>query len=111
MSGITSVALTKLDVLNDFDTIKVAVGYTAEGRKINSFPASIALCEKIEPEYAELKGWKCDIAKIRKYDDLPHEAKEYISFIEQKLGVPVSIISVGPGRDETIVRKEYISLF
>lgn len=111
MSGITSIALTKLDVLNDFDTIKVAVGYTAEGRKLNSFPESIALCEKIEPEYVELKGWKCDIAKIRKYDDLPTEAKEYISFIEKKLGVPVSIISVGPGRDETIVRKEYLSLF
>ena len=111
MSGITSIALTKLDVLNDFDTIKVAVGYTAEGRKLNSFPASIALCEKIEPEYVELKGWKCDIAKIRNYDELPVEAKEYISFIEKKLGVPVSIISVGPGRDETIVRKEYLSLF
>ena len=111
MSGITSVALTKLDVLNDFDAIKVAVSYSAEGKKIKSFPASIALCEKINPEYVELKGWKCDIAKIRKYDDLPMEAKEYISFIEKNLGVPVSIISVGPGRDETIIRKEYLSLF
>ena len=111
MSGINSIALTKLDVLNDFDTIKVAVGYKAEGREIGSFPASISVCEKIEPEYVELKGWKCDIAKVRKYEDLPEKAKEYIAFIEKNLGVPVSIISVGPGRDETIVRKEYISLF
>ena len=111
MSGITSIALTKLDVLNGFETIKVCTGYKAEGRKIGSFPASIALCEKIEPEYAELKGWKCDISKIRKYEELPEAAKEYIAFIEKNLEVPVSIISVGPGRDETIVREEYISLF
>ena len=111
MSGITSIALTKLDVLNDFDMIKVAVGYKIEGRKINSFPASIEQCRKIEPEYVELKGWKCDIADIRKFDELPQEAKDYIAFIEKNLGVPVSIISVGADRTQTIVRKEFVSLF
>lgn len=110
MSGFTSIALTKIDVLNSFDTIKIAVGYNCEGRKLKGFPASIEMLDKIEPEYIEVPGWKTDISKIRSFDELPERAKEYVALIEQMTGVKVSLISVGPGRNETIIRKEYISL-
>lgn len=110
MSGFTSIALTKIDVLNDFDTIKVAVGYKHKGQKLKGFPASISMLEKIEPEYIEVPGWKTDISKIRSFEDLPEKAKKYVLLIEEMLGVPVSLISVGPGRNETIIRKEFIRL-
>lgn len=111
MSGFTSIALTKLDVLNSFETIKVATAYYYEGRRVGAFPPSAELCEKIEPEYLNFKGWERDISKIRNYEDLPSTAKDYVSFIEESLALPVSLISVGPGRDEIIVRREFIALF
>ena len=111
MSSFTSIALTKLDVLNGFSKIKVCTGYKIDGRKINGFPASVEALEKIVPEYIELDGWQGDISKIRDFNLLPENAKKYIKYIETALKVPVSIVSVGPGRDETIIRKEYISVF
>ena len=90
------------DVLNDFDTLKVAVAYNVNGKETSEFPYEAS--EKIVPVYKEFKGWNCDINKLRRYDEFPTELKNYIEFIEQETGVPVKIVSVGPDREETIVR-------
>ena len=92
----------KADVLNDFDTLKVAVAYNVNGKETSEFPYEAS--EKIVPVYKEFKGRNCDINKLRRYDEFPAELKNYIEFIEQETGVPVKIVSVGPDREETIVR-------
>ena len=102
MNGVTGLIMMKADVLNDFDTIKVAVAYEIDGKQVTEFPYEVN--DKVVPIYKEFKGWKCDINKLRNYEDFPAELKEYIEFIEKETGVPVKIISVGPDRDETIVR-------
>ena len=93
---------TKADVLNDFDRLKVAVAYRVNGERTTEFPFETA--GEIVPEYREFEGWKCDINSMRSYDEFPRQLKEYIEFIERETGVPVKIISVGPDREETIVR-------
>lgn len=103
MNGTTHLIMMKSDVMNDFDTIRVCVGYRLEGREIDYFPFE-ATDTNIEPIYKEFAGWKSDVSKCRSYDELPQPLKDYIAFIEQYTGVPVSIISVGPERSETIVR-------
>lgn len=102
INGATALIMMKADVMNDFDTIKVAVGYEIDGERVDHFPYSVD-CE-IKPIYAELKGWKCNINDIRRYEDFPAELKAYVEFIEQQTGVPVKIVSVGPDREATIVR-------
>ena len=102
VDGVTQLIMMKSDVMNDFDTIKAAVAYkTAEG-ETTVFPYNIE--NDVQPVYREFKGWKCDLRKVRRYDDFPKEFKEYVEFIEAETGVPVKIISVGPDRKETIVR-------
>lgn len=103
MNGCTSLIMMKADVMNDFDTVKAAVGYEMDGRTIDWFPYEANDLE-IKPVYKEFKGWKCDITKCTSYDELPAELKDYIRFIEEYCGVPVKIISVGPDRSETIFR-------
>ena len=102
LNGVTQLIMMKADVLNDFDTIKVAVAYKTGGKTVTEFPYEIE--EDLEPVYREFKGWKCDITKMKTYDELPQELKEYIAFIEAECGVPVKIVSVGPDRSETIIR-------
>ncbi len=103
IDGATALIMMKGDVLDSFDTIKVCVGYKLpDGTVIDYFPYSIE--EGIEPVYRELEGWKCDISGVRRYEDLPAQFKAYVEFIEQNTGVPVKIISVGPDREQTIVR-------
>jgi adenylosuccinate synthase len=110
----TSINLTKLDVLDSLDEIKIGVGYRYEGKLLESFPgekytslmkADLSLLSKVTVDYETVKGWKCDISSIRSYDKLPAEAKAYIERIEVLLGVPVSWIGVGPGRDAMIRAK------
>lgn len=103
MNGTTHLIMMKSDVMNDFDTIRVCVGYRLEGKEIDYFPFE-ATDTNIEPIYKEFAGWKSDVSKCRTYDELPQPLKDYIAFIEQYTSVPVSIISVGPERSETIVR-------
>jgi len=103
MNGATSLIMMKCDVMNDFDTVKAAVGYKVAGKEIDWFPYEANDVE-VEPVYKEFKGWKADTCKCRTYDELPAELKDYIKFIEDYTGVPVSIISVGPDRAETIYR-------
>ena len=102
VDGVTQLIMMKSDVMNDFDTIKVATAYRIGDEVVNHFPYEVN--DSIEPIYTEFKGWKCDICKVRRYEDFPVEFKQYVEFIERETGVPVKIISVGPDRDETIVR-------
>ncbi|MBP3483166.1 MAG: adenylosuccinate synthase [Alistipes sp.] len=102
MNGVTGLIMMKSDVLNDFETIKVATAYELDGQRIDYFPYEAA--DDLKPVYREFEGWNCDICNIRKYEDFPQAFREYVEFIERETGVPVKIISVGPDRDETIVR-------
>ncbi len=102
INGVTQLIMMKADVLNTFPTIKVAVAYEIGGRQVTEFPYETN--EEITPIYKEFEGWNCDINGIRRYEDFPRQFKEYVDFIERETGVPVKIISVGPDRDETIVR-------
>ena len=102
VDGVTQLIMMKSDVMNDFDTIKVATGYKINGEVVNHFPYE--LTDDLEPVYTEFKGWKCDICKVRRYEDFPAEFKEYVEFIEKETGCPIKIISVGPDREETIIR-------
>ncbi len=103
MNGATSLIMMKSDVMNDFETIKVCVGYKLNGEEIDYFPFE-ADSDNIEPIYKEFPGWLSDVSKCRTYDELPKQLKEYIAFIEKTVGVPVDVISVGPDRAETIMR-------
>ncbi len=103
INGISKAAITKLDVLSEFDEIKVCVGYELNGKKLNTFPSTASILEKVTPVYETLPGWKQDISKARSYDELPPETKDYLKFISEKAGFEISIVSVGPRRSETII--------
>jgi adenylosuccinate synthase len=102
INGVTSLAITKLDVLNDLEKIKVCTEYRIDGESFNQFPSYINDFEKIEPVYTEFCGWCQEIGEIRSYDELPKEARTYVDAISEMVGVKVSLISVGPERDQTI---------
>ena len=104
IQGATEVALTVLDVLGYLDEIPICVGYEIDGEVVKDFPVTYKL-EKAKPVLKTLPGWKCDIRGIKKYEDLPAECRNYIETIEAELGVPVTMVSNGPGRDEIIMRK------
>jgi adenylosuccinate synthase len=102
INGVTELVLTKADVMDNFDTIKICTKYKI-GKKITErFPTEIN--EKIKPVYQEFKGWKQTLSDKKNEKDLPQAFKEYVAFIEKETGVPVSIISTGPDRDQTIIR-------
>jgi len=102
INGISKVAITKLDVLSNLDEIKVCLGYELDGIKLNSFPTSVDILEKVVPVYETLPGWRQDITGVRNYNDLPSETKSYLAFIAEHSGFEISIISVGPKRSQTI---------
>ena len=103
LNGLSSLAITKLDVLTGLDQLKVCVGYDIEGQRIESRPASMKKMAQCRPIYKEMPGWQDDISQARQVNELPENARAYIRTIEEITGVPVSFISVGPGRNETIV--------
>ncbi len=102
VDGVTGLIMMKSDVMDDFDTVKVATAYKINGEVVDYFPYEVT--DNLEPVYTEFKGWKTPISGIRKYEDFPAEFKAYVEFIEEQTGVPVKIISVGPDREETIIR-------
>ena len=104
VNGVTQLIMMKSDVLDGFDTIKACVAYKIDGKETEEFPFDI--CEKVEPVYVEMPGWKTDMTKMTSEDEFPEEFNAYISFLEEELGVPVKIVSVGPDREQTIVRYE-----
>lgn len=102
ISGATQLIMTKADVLDTFDEIKVAVAYKVNGQETQQLPFEIN--EPIEPVYKSFKGWKKQIAAIKQEEELPFELMTYVRFIEKETGVPIKIISVGPDREQTIIR-------
>jgi adenylosuccinate synthase len=103
LNGLTGLAITKLDVLGELDEIKICTAYALDGQHINHVPANLAHLSACEPVYESLPGWRQDIRDVRDYGDLPPNAKQYLERIRELTGVPIQIVSVGPGRDETIV--------
>ena len=104
MQGATEVSLTVLDVLGYLDELPICVGYEIDGKVTKDFPVTAEL-KKAKPVYEKLPGWKCEIKGIRKYEELPENCRKYIEFIEKELGVPVTMVSNGPGREDIIYRK------
>ena len=103
LQGTTDVAFTVLDVLGYLDEIPVCVGYEIDGEVTTDFPTTAKL-EKAKPVLKTLPGWKCDIRGIRKYEDLPENCRNYVEFIEEQIGYPITMVSNGPGRDDIIYR-------
>ena len=103
INGVTQLIMMKSDVLDDFDTIKACVGYKIGGKEIDYFPYDIKE-DDIEPIYVEMPGWKTDMTKYTSENEFPEEFNAYIDFLETELETPIKIISIGPDRDQTIVR-------
>ena len=103
LQGGTEVALTVLDCLSYLDEIPVCVGYELDGKVIKDFPTTTRL-KRCKPVWTKLPGWKTDIRGIRKYEDLPENARKYVEFIEKELGVHISMVSNGPAREDIIYR-------
>ncbi len=102
INGITRLFMTKADVMSGFEKVKICTSYKVEGRECTELPFMIDTV--IEPVYTEMEGWNEDISATRAYKDLPLPLKKFVGFIEKETGVPVTMISVGPDREETIVR-------
>jgi adenylosuccinate synthase len=103
IDGVTKLIMMKSDVLDTFETIKACVAYKMNGEIVTRFPFEVAEVD-IEPVYTEIDGWKTDMTKIKSEDDFPEEFNAYLSFLEEELGTPIAIVSVGPDREQTIVR-------
>lgn len=104
IQGATEVALTVLDCLGYLDEIPMCVGYEIDGQIVKDFPTT-SMLKKAKPVWKVFKGWKCDIRGIKKYEDLPRECRDYVEAIEAEVGVPITMVSNGPGREEIIYRK------
>ncbi|GBL28206.1 adenylosuccinate synthetase [Actinomycetota bacterium] len=108
VNGLTDFFLTKLDVLTGWEKIPVCVAYEIDGKRVEELPASQTDFHHAKPIYEYMPGWSEDITGARKLSDLPQAAQNYIAFLEKISGAPMSAIGVGPGRDETIVVKDFI---
>jgi adenylosuccinate synthase len=108
VNGLTDFFLTKLDVLSGWEKIPVCVAYEVDGKRVEEVPASQTDFHHAKPIYEFLDGWKEDISGCKKFEELPINAQKYVKYLEQLSGAPMSAIGVGPGRDQTIVVKEFI---
>ncbi len=104
INGFTSIAITRLDVLDDIPELKICIGYTLDGQTITNFPASVTSLAKCQPIYKVLPGWQSPTTGITEYEQLPTQARQYISRLEELISCPTSIISVGMKREETIMK-------
>ena len=104
LNSLTEIALTKLDVLDTFDEVRVCVGYTVDGRRITQYPDTVERLGEVVPEYVTLPGWKCSTVGISRWEDLPVSARELVAIVEREAGVPVTYIGTGPARDAMVVR-------
>ena len=102
MNGVSALIMMKADILNTFETIKIATAYIVGGKEVDYFPFESN--EELTPVYKEFKGWKTDICGVREYKDFPKEFKDYVAYIEKEIGCPIKIISVGPDRSEIVIR-------
>ena len=108
-SGITSLCVTKLDVLDGLSTIKICIGYELDGKRIDDFPLDVSLLDKCIPIYQDFSGWQDSTIGITEYSDLPENARYYLEWIEGKLNTPIDIVSTGPDREQTIIKKNPFS--
>ena len=104
VNGLTDIALTKLDVLGAVDKIQICTAYEADGVIYDNVPTNQTAFHHAKPIYEEMPSWQCDISGCRTYEELPQEARDYVERLEELAGVPISIVTVGPDRDQTIMR-------
>jgi adenylosuccinate synthase len=102
LNSLTEVALTKLDVLDPLETVKVCVAYEVDGRRLPAFPDNQSVLHRVRPVYKELPGWRTDLSAATRANDLPPAARAYVSFLEEQVGVPIDLIGVGPGREQYV---------
>jgi len=102
LNSLTEVALTKLDVLDPLETVKVCVAYEVDGHRLPAFPDNQSVLHRVKPVYEELPGWNVDVSAATEAHDLPSAARDYVSFLERQVGVPIDLIGVGPGRDQYV---------
>ena len=105
INGLDTIALTRLDILDELDKIKICVGYKYNNEILTWYPANLNILSKVEPVYEEFEGWKTDTSSIREYDKLPENAKKYLKRLSELVDTEISIVSVGAGRDQTIILK------
>lgn len=109
LNGVSSIALMKIDILDHLDEIKVAIHYEIEGKILTDFPERVEEFAKIKPVYKTFQGWKCSTKSVKKKEDLPTQAQHYIYYIENQLQTPISILSFGPSRCQTLILNEIFS--
>ena len=109
VNGLDAVALTKLDVLDGFESIRICTAYTCNGQTLTEFPADSALLAQCEPVYETLPGWQGQTKGVRRFEDLPEATRAYISRLEEVTGVPAAIVSTGSDRDDTIIRQDIVA--
>ena len=102
INGLTELFITKLDVLSGFSTLKICTGYRAEGQVFDDFPPHQSLFHKAEPVYEEHEGWVEEIDEAQSFEDLPKQARDYVGRIQELAGVPVSVVSVGRAREQSL---------
>lgn len=106
LSGIDCLAITRLDILDALPTLKICTGYLYKGQPLHEYPASLKVLDEVEPVYEELPGWQSDITGIRRYEDLPLNARRYVERLSEVSGARLGVISVGPDREQTILLEE-----
>ena len=106
LSGIDCLAITRLDILDALPTLKICTGYLYKGQPLHEYPASLKVLDEVEPVYEELPGWQSDITGIRRYEDLPLNARRYVERLSECAGARLGVISVGPDREQTILLEE-----
>ncbi|MEK7353999.1 MAG: adenylosuccinate synthase [Chloroflexota bacterium] len=109
INGFTTAAITRLDVLDSFPSLKICTGYKLGNKKVDDFPSRIDILEKCQPVYEEMPGWQKPVSDVRQFNDLPAEARRYVTRLEELIDCPVSIISVGPRREQTIEVKPLVA--
>jgi adenylosuccinate synthase len=107
INNYSSINITKLDILDELAEIKICVGYNINGKSLKSMPSNLEDLAKVEPEYITMKGWLSDTSTVKDWADLPHEAKEYLSAIEEISEVPISWVGVGPDRENMLINPLY----
>ena|SRR5580704_13365039 len=102
LNSLSEIAVTKLDVLDSFATLKVCVGYDHDGQRYTHMPYHQSVLHEVTPVYEELPGWLSDLTAVTELSQLPAAAKDYIQFLEDQVGVPIRLVGVGPGREQLV---------
>ena len=104
LNSLTEIALTKLDVLDSFDEVKVCTSYQLDGRTISGYPDRSEVLARVRPGYVTIPGWKTALRGAKKFDDLHPNARQLVQLVETELGIPVTLVGTGPERDDCVVR-------